>query len=1055
MVKNIIRIFPILFAATISVSAGDDAYRIVFQDANRAAVNCEAFSPDGKYIAAGSEDNRVRLWTRDGFIVKTYGGFGASVESVKYSPDGRRIAAGDFIGNVAFIDTEDDKVVAQVKVKGGTVKGLSFSPDGSVCAAVSNDRQSFYPFSRSDDIPRLSFLSVKGRILSEYIPSAFSRNAICPLPRNDGILLFSVQSDDESGKVCRSFFYFFGYDGVLRRKVECSALSGPGAIRTMPLVSMSEDGRIAVTGRSCLQIYSAEGTLLKESGKEKYSIRDIAFLPGGKSLVAITAVGDFSLFDAVLKKTYSAKLAEFFVYESLGIDQKSGDIALSVKRNMTIFSSDGSARRSFSGENRTRSYVTSVTTSGLGDGIVSVESGKLVKRSVDGELLSFIPFDDRMYFVKYDSVGKFYVIANNAGLTKILDRSFKVLRTFPAPAVRRDFFIDMSLPCDGKRAFFMSYEGRVYSRDLSTGKLSVEREWYKCSTLCVSDNLERAVFRDAANLSIRIVEFKNGLMREIRNIKTEGFLPNRAVFNADASIFAAGGINGEIRFYSIDGKLRKTFTAHDARIEGLSFAGNGNYLLSASEDGTVRLWNVGTGAWIAYSAFNAGTKWLAYSADGYFDSSLNIGDCAAVMRGETPYGLETAALTRNRPDLMLESIGYEDKTLIEHYRRVHEKRLIRRGVQGLDNRASLNRPSVRIVSFEGNDSGGVLKFECDGSGSALRRCNIFVNNVPVFRQPGKVIDGRMYSGSENVPLVPGVNKIEVSCENADGAESYRALLRRESKANGKGDLYYLGIGVSEYREQALNLKYAAKDVRDLGALLSSMKGYHKVNVLTLCDRETDATGFGKAKEFLRASKPGDTVIVSIAGHGCHGGVSGDTYYYLPYGADPYNIAGSCVSFEEIESMIDGIGALNRIVFLDTCQSGESETGDAVDATSKGFVSRSSRAVSILRRKFPSGVRPFDGSTRYIYSDLLRRTGAVVISSSRGDEASYESDATRNGLFSSALMIEIKKAMKSGAKKIELKTLSSRIADSVANMSGGAQHPVIDRDNIYSGAALYP
>ena len=61
----------------------------------------------------------------------------------------------------------------------------------------------------------------------------------------------------------------------------------------------------------------------------------------------------------------------------------------------------------------------------------------------------------------------------------------------------------------------------------------------------------------------------------------------------------------------------------------------------------------------------------------------------------------------------------------------------------------------------------------------------------------------------------GENKIEVSCINDIGAESYRALTYATFKGKVKENLYFIGFGVSEYKNKELNLKYAAKDVIDL------------------------------------------------------------------------------------------------------------------------------------------------------------------------------------------------------------------------------------------------
>jgi WD40 repeat protein len=58
-------------------------------------ANAIAWSPDGLYIASGSSDKTVRVWdAATGSTIFTYHGHSKGVEAVAWSPDGQRIASG-------------------------------------------------------------------------------------------------------------------------------------------------------------------------------------------------------------------------------------------------------------------------------------------------------------------------------------------------------------------------------------------------------------------------------------------------------------------------------------------------------------------------------------------------------------------------------------------------------------------------------------------------------------------------------------------------------------------------------------------------------------------------------------------------------------------------------------------------------------------------------------------------------------------------------------------------------------------------------------------------
>ncbi|MDQ1350891.1 MAG: hypothetical protein QG657_1193, partial [Acidobacteriota bacterium] len=57
-------------------------------------VTSVAFSPDGKTILTGSEDNTARLWNLEGSTIWEFKGHQKPINSVAFSPDGKTILTG-------------------------------------------------------------------------------------------------------------------------------------------------------------------------------------------------------------------------------------------------------------------------------------------------------------------------------------------------------------------------------------------------------------------------------------------------------------------------------------------------------------------------------------------------------------------------------------------------------------------------------------------------------------------------------------------------------------------------------------------------------------------------------------------------------------------------------------------------------------------------------------------------------------------------------------------------------------------------------------------------
>lgn len=310
-------------------------------------------------------------------------------------------------------------------------------------------------------------------------------------------------------------------------------------------------------------------------------------------------------------------------------------------------------------------------------------------------------------------------------------------------------------------------------------------------------------------------------------------------------------------------------------------------------------------------------EWIIVTPEGYYNSSKNGDNFYKVQINGKPYTIELLRETFFRPDLVRLALSGGSLKNFKALKSIKQPPLVE---------------IVNTPEYSKNDEINVT-LKITDTGGGIGDIRLYLNDTAVIVDSARGIKITPKTGEKTifktytVKLLTGENIIKAVAFNADNTMQSNPAIHKilASISIKKPSIYAVVIGINEYKNPKLTLKYAVADAKLFAETISQVAKplFEKVEIKLLTTKEETTKEYIKRTlESYKHLNPEDIFVFYVASHGT---VDDGEYFLITSNVgslSTFRLKEDALTQAELKELIANVPSTKKFIVIDTCNAGK-------------------------------------------------------------------------------------------------------------------------------------